>query len=37
LKLEESFFITDGNRSSDLIAADIWKEVSQITVPVELY
>jgi dTMP kinase len=36
LKLEERFFITDGNRSSDLIAADIWKEVSQITVPVEL-
>jgi len=30
LKSEENIFTVDGNRSPDLIAEDIWKEVSQI-------
>ena len=29
LKTQENIFITDGNRSPELIAADIWTEVSQ--------
>jgi dTMP kinase len=32
LKFKENIFMTDGNRSSELIATDIWKEVSQIMV-----
>ncbi len=32
LKYKENIFMTDGNRSSELIAIDIWKEVSQIMV-----
>jgi dTMP kinase len=32
LKLKENIFITDGNRSSELIADDIWKTVSRISV-----
>ena len=32
LKFKEHIFITDGNRSPDLVAADIWKEVSQMAV-----
>lgn len=35
LKFKENIFITDGNRSAELIAADIWDEVSRITVPTE--
>jgi dTMP kinase len=31
LKSEETVFITDGNRSIDLIAKDIWQEVSRKT------
>jgi dTMP kinase len=30
LKSEENIFTVDGNRSPDLIAKDIWKEVSQM-------
>src|SRR5438067_10247608 len=30
LKSEENIFTVDGNRSPDLIAEDIWKEVSQM-------
>jgi dTMP kinase len=30
LKFKENIFRTDGNRSPELIAADIWSEVSQI-------
>jgi thymidylate kinase len=30
LKSEENIFTVDGNRSPDLIAQDIWKEVSQM-------
>ena len=29
LKTEEAIFITDGNRPTDLIAKDIWQEVSK--------
>ena len=29
LRSEEAIFITDGNRSADLIAKDIWQEVSK--------
>ncbi len=32
LKFEEHVFVTDGNRSPELIAADIWNEVSQLAV-----
>lgn len=32
LKFKENIFITDGNRSAELIASDIWNEVSQISV-----
>ncbi len=32
LKSKENIFITDGNRSPELIAADIWNEISQLTV-----
>lgn len=32
LKPEENIFITDGNRSPELIAADIWNEISHIAV-----
>lgn len=32
LKLKENIFVTDGNRSPELIAADIWNEISQMTV-----
>ena len=32
LKFKENIFFTDGNRSAELIAADIWNEVSQISV-----
>jgi len=31
LKLEEAIFITDGNRTAELIAKDIWQEVSKKT------
>ena len=34
LKFKENIFITDGNRSTELIAADIWKEVSQLAVSI---
>jgi dTMP kinase len=30
LKDEEKIFITDGNRSPEIIAADIWKEISNL-------
>ena len=30
LKFEENVFITDGNRPVEMIASDIWKEVSKI-------
>ena len=29
LKFKENIFVTDGNRSSELIASDIWNEVSK--------
>jgi len=32
LKSKENIFITDGNRSSESIASDIWNEISQIQV-----
>ncbi len=32
LKLEENIFLTDGNRPLEAVAADIWKEVSTISV-----
>lgn len=32
LKLKENIFVTDGNRSPELIAVDIWNEVSKITI-----
>jgi dTMP kinase len=32
LKFKENIFITDGNRSAELIASDIWNEVSQTSV-----
>jgi dTMP kinase len=32
LKFKENIFITDGNRSPELIATDIWSEVSHIAV-----
>jgi dTMP kinase len=32
LKFKENIFITDGNRSTEEIAADIWNEVSNISV-----
>jgi len=35
LKFKENIFITDGNRSPELIAADIWKEVSQLAVAIK--
>jgi len=35
LKFKEHIFITDGNRSPELIAADIWKEVSQLAVSIK--
>ncbi len=33
LKFQEHIFVTEGNRSSEEIAMDIWNEVSQIAVP----
>jgi hypothetical protein len=33
LKKEESIYITDGNRPAEIIAKDIWQEVSKITSP----
>ena len=35
LKFKEHIFTTDGNRSPDLVAADIWKEVSRMTVAIK--
>ncbi|MEP7106321.1 MAG: dTMP kinase [Ferruginibacter sp.] len=35
LKFKENIFITDGNRSPELIAADIWNEISLIAVASE--
>ena len=32
LKFKENIFITDGNRSAELIAADIWNEISRMEV-----
>lgn len=32
LKIKERIFITDGNRSPELLATDIWKEISHIAV-----
>lgn len=32
LKFKENIFITDGNRSPELIAGDIWNEISRIAV-----
>jgi dTMP kinase len=32
MKLQENIFITDGDRQPEVIAADIWKKVSQIGV-----
>jgi len=32
LKFKENIFFTDGNRSPEIIASDIWKEVSHISV-----
>jgi len=32
LKFKENIFITDGNRLPEIIAADIWKEISRISV-----
>lgn len=36
LKHKENIFITDGNRPSELIAADIWKEISSMDVLTKL-
>ena len=33
LKSKERIFITDGNRSPEIIAAEIWKEISNIAIP----
>ena len=33
LKSKERIFITDGNRSPEIIAAEIWKEISDIAIP----
>jgi dTMP kinase len=35
LKFKENIFMTDGNRLPELIATDIWNEVSRIAVPVK--
>ena len=35
LKFKENIFKTDGNRSPELIASDIWKEVSQIAATIK--
>jgi len=35
LKFKEHVFKTNGNRSPELVAADIWKEVSQLSVATE--
>lgn len=35
LKFKEYIFITEGNRSPELIAADIWKEVAQLAVSIK--
>jgi dTMP kinase len=35
LKLTENIFITDGDRSPEIIANDIWKEVSKIAINVK--
>ena len=35
LKFKENIFRTDGNRSPELIASDIWKEVSQIAATIK--
>jgi len=32
LKFKENIFITDGNRSQEIIASDIWNEISHIAV-----
>ncbi len=32
LKFKEKIFITDGNRSAESIAADIWSEISHLAV-----
>ncbi len=32
LKFKENIFITDGNRSAEAIASDIWQEISHMTV-----
>lgn len=32
LKFKENLFITDGNRSAESIAADIWSEISHLAV-----
>lgn len=36
LKFKENIFITDGNRSAELIAADIWNKVSHLAVATKL-
>lgn len=37
LKFKENIFMTDGNRSPELIAADIWNEISRIAVATKSY
>ena len=37
LKFKENIFITDGNRSAELIASDIWNEVSQTSVATKVH
>lgn len=32
LKFKENIFITDGNRSPEIIAADIWNEISRLAI-----
>lgn len=37
LKFKENIFMTDGNRSPELIAADIWNEISRIAAATKSY
>ncbi len=37
LKVEEHIFITDGNRLPETIAADIWKEIAQLSARIKTY
>ena len=37
LKFQEHLFITDGDRNPDLIAADVWNEVSHLAIEVKTH